>query len=180
MAEALLARKLANCGIEANVSSTGLIEAGRPATPEGATVMGKRGFDLGPHRSRVLDFEQVKRADLVLGMARQHVREAYLAAPGRLERIFTLREIVRRGEAVGPCDGDLGRWLARVAGGRRPTELVGESPEDDVADPYGQPVEQYERTADVLDDLTGRLARLLCGGREPIAAAEGQHGASER
>jgi protein-tyrosine-phosphatase len=103
-------------------------------------------------------------ADLVIGMARSHVREAVaLAGPAVVNRAFTLKEIVRRGEERGgraagePVDA----WLARLAAGRRINDLLGDSDADDVADPIGGPRRHYERTATELDDLTARLARLL-------------------
>ncbi|HVW34080.1 MAG TPA: hypothetical protein VHL53_16205, partial [Acidimicrobiia bacterium] len=101
------------------------------------------------------------------GMGRSHVREAVaLAGPGVLPRAFTLKELVRRGEARGGRGPDepLGDWLARLAAGRRPADLLGENPADDVADPVGGPKKDYERTAAELDDLATRLARLLAGG----------------
>jgi hypothetical protein len=88
-----------------------------------------------------------------------------LAAPAVLERAFTLKEIVRRGEERGGrAPGEpLGEWLARLSAGRRPVDLLAEAEADDVADPIGGPRRSYERTAKELDDLTARLARLLGG-----------------
>jgi hypothetical protein len=43
------------------------------------------------------------------------------------------------------------------------SDLVGDDPEDDVADPIGRPRSEYEVTADELDDLTGRFVALLIG-----------------
>ena len=97
-------------------------------------------------------------------MARRHVREAVaLAGPPVMGRAFTLKEIVRRGEERGgrAPDEPLEDWLARLAAGRRPAELLGDDVADDVADPIGGPRRGYERTAEELDDLTARLARLL-------------------
>jgi protein-tyrosine-phosphatase len=102
--------------------------------------------------------------DLLLGMARSHVREAVaLAGPAVLGRAFTLKEIVRRGEERGGrAPGEpLEAWLARLAAGRRVNDLLGDSDADDVADPIGGPRRSYERTAVELDDLTARLAGLL-------------------
>lgn len=167
MAAALLGRHLDEAGIEAVVSSAGLLFDGRPATDHGQAVMADRGIDTSGHRSRKLRGDIVNAADLVIGMARDHVREAVaLAGPALMARAFTLKEIVRRGEERGGrAPGEsLEGWLARLSAGRRPADLLGNVDVDDVADPIGGPRRGYERTAQELDDLTTRLARLLGGG----------------
>jgi len=163
MAAVLLARHLEDAGVKARVSSAGLLFDGKPVTDHGLAVMADRGIDTSGHRSRRLTGELVDTADLVLGMARSHVQEAVALVPGALRRTFTLKEIVRRGEeSGGPAAGEpLDAWLARLGSGRRPSDLLGESDADDVADPIGGPRRGYQRTADELDDLTARLARLL-------------------
>jgi protein-tyrosine phosphatase len=164
MAAALLTRRLDDAGVKAVVSSAGLLFDGKPATDHGVAVMAERGVDTSGHRSRRLRPDVVAEADLIVAMARSHVREAVaLAGPGVLPRTFTLKEIVRRGEERGgrAADEPLAAWLARLATGRRTADLLGESDVDDVADPIGGPRRDYERTAAELDDLTARLARLL-------------------
>jgi protein-tyrosine-phosphatase len=163
MAAALLARRLDDAGLKATVSSAGLLFDGKPVTDHGRAVMADRGIDTSGHRSRRLTRQLVDGADLVLGMARGHVREAVALAPETLGRAFTLKEIVRRGEESGgrAPDEPLDVWLARLGSGRRPSDLLGESDADDVADPIGGPRRSYQRTAEELDDLTARLARLL-------------------
>ncbi len=107
-------------------------------------------------------------ADLVVGMAREHVRETVIRRPDRYGRVFTLREIVRRGDEAGPRGPDetVDDWLGRLHAGRTPSAHLGASPLDDVADPVGRGPEVYERTAAELDVLVGRLADLLW---EPVA-----------
>ena len=164
MAAALLARRLEEARVKAVVRSAGLLFDGRPATDHGVAVMAARGIDTSEHRSRKLRPDLLTGVDLVIGMARDHVREAVvLAGPTLLERTFTLKEIVRRGEERGGrAPGEpLEEWVARLHAGRRPTDLLGDFDADDVADPIGGPRLSYERTAEELDDLTARLARLL-------------------
>ena len=168
MAAALLSRRLNDAGAEAVVSSTGILFDGKPATEHGVAVMADRGIDTSRHRSRKLRAEMVTEADLVIGMAREHVAEALAFGPEVWGRAFTLKEIVRLGEEQGGREpGEpLQQWLtrlheARMQSGRRPTDLFSPSADDDVADPIGGPRRSYQRTADQLDDLTARLARLL-------------------
>ena len=163
MAAALLGRRLEEAGVKAVVSSAGLLFDGKPATDHGRAVMADRGIDTSGHRSRRLRPDLLSGADIVIGMARTHVREAVALAPDAMGRAFTLKEIVRQGEERGGrAPGEsVEAWLARLVAGRRLSDLLGESDADDVADPIGGPRRAYERTADELDDLTARLARLL-------------------
>jgi protein-tyrosine phosphatase len=165
MAEALLRHRLAAAGVDARVSSAGLHPGGRPATPHGIEVMAARGLDTRGHLSRQLATELVAPADLILGMAREHVREVAVIDPAALDRTFTLKELVRLGEQAGPRTGGegLADWLARVGRGRERQRLmgVGHDPDYDVEDPVGRGREDYEATASELDDLLARLVALI-------------------
>jgi protein-tyrosine phosphatase len=163
MAAAFLSRQLDDAGVEAVVSSVGLLFDGRPATDYGQAVMADRGIDTSAHRSRKLRPEMLASADLLIGMAREHVREAVVLEPDVWGRAFTLKEVVRLGEERGGrAPGEpFEQWLARLHEGRRRSDLLGESEADDVADPIGGPRRSYQRTAEELDDLTARLARLM-------------------
>jgi protein-tyrosine phosphatase len=159
MAESLLRALLAERGIEGvEVSSAGLLPGGMPATAHARfTVAG-----LEDHSSRQLTPELLADADLVLAMAREHIREAALLCDC-LTRTYTLKEIVRRGAARGPrrAGESVGEWLARIGAGRKPSDLVGDSPDDDVADPIGSSLATYRATAAELERLLGSLADLL-------------------
>ncbi|MDP9019736.1 MAG: hypothetical protein M3N25_02860, partial [Actinomycetota bacterium] len=71
-------------------------------------------------------------------------------------------ELVRRGRAMGSRrpGQSLGEWLRRAHVGRRPADLLGDDPDDDVADPIGGPDHRYAVTADELDQLIGELVGL--------------------
>lgn len=163
MVEVLLARSLANAGIPARVHSAGLLPSGRAASEGAQEVMADRGLDLGDHVSTQISPELVASSDLVIGMAREHVREVAVLDPSAFPRTFTLKELVRRGRQVGPQYGDepLDDWLARLHQGRRATHHLGESSDDDVADPIGQRLARYQRTADELVDLVAALTMML-------------------
>ncbi len=166
MAEALLRQRLGDLGIDARVSSAGLLEAGNPASAHGVDILRGRGLDMTTHRSRRMSREILSEADLILGMAREHVREAVVIDAGMWARTFTLKELVRRGEAAGPRQGGetLQQWLARVGQGRRVADLMGSSPADDITDPIGGPRSAYERLAAELDDLIDRLVAVAFAG----------------
>ena len=162
MAAALLRSALATRGVDATVSSAGLFRGGVPASPGSVKAMARRGLDLDEHRSRTVTTDLLGHADLVLGMARLHIREAVLAVPDVWPHAFTLKELVRRGAGAGrrPPEEPLETWLARVHEGRRRADLIGDDPADDVADPVGGPDRLYLETADELEELVGRLVDL--------------------
>jgi len=166
MAEVLLRHRLGQLGVDARVASAGLLRPGQPASAHGVDILRGRGLDLTAHRSRAMSRELLRSADLVLAMAREHVREAVVLEPSLWPRTFTLKELVRRGEAAGPRrPGEpLGDWLTRVGHGRRISDLSGASPDDDVADPYGGPRPAYERMVTEMDSLIDRLVALLFAG----------------
>lgn len=171
MAEALLRHRLAAVGVDADVSSAGLHPGGRPATPHGVATMADRGLDLSGHRSRQIDAPLLLAADLVIGMTREHVREAAVLLPDVLGRAFTLKELVRTAAVTGPRRGgeDLDGWLRRLAAERSRSDLlgVGHDEELDVADPVGLGRADYERTARLLDGLLGQVVALAFPAHRP-------------
>ena len=162
MAEAFLRERLRRDGVDATVHSAGLLQSGRPATDHGVSVLADLGLDIRAHRSRTIDERLLGGADLVLGMAREHVREAVVLVPEIWPRAFTLKELVRRAIDVGPrTPGQpLDEWLAKCHAGRSHAELLGDSHEDDVADPIGMAKGAYARTAGLVLELVDRLAEL--------------------
>jgi hypothetical protein len=105
-------------------------------------------------------------------MTRQHVREVCAGYGASIDHTFTLKELVRRGEEVGArVDGEsVYPWLARVAAGRKPADLMGDDADDDIADPVGRPRSVFEDTADELEDLLRRFVVLLAGAPPRSAA----------
>jgi protein-tyrosine phosphatase len=166
VAEALLRHKLDAAGVaDVHVHSAGLLESGRAAPDDNVAVMAARGVDLSDHRSRRVDAAMLGDADLVIAMAREHVREVAVGTPDAWPRTFTLRELVRRGTEIGPRQAGqpLDEWLAKAHIGRTASALLGASPEDDVADPMGKPSRAYEQAAEEIDALVDRLVALVWG-----------------
>ena len=159
MAAALLASKLAERGVDADVRSAGMLEGGRPAWPEAAAAMAEWGLDLAPHVSNQMIGPIVRDADLVLGMTREHAREAIALEPSAYSRVFTLKEVVRVGETRPRSRQPLETWLAEVAEQREVEDLLGADSADDVEDPIGGPLEAFRNTATELDVLLDRLVR---------------------
>lgn len=163
MLEVFLGSALRARGADAHVHSAGTLADGRPAVREVVEVSAERGHDLRPHLSRRLSPELVVGADLVLPLAREHLREIVVLAPEAFARTFTPKELVRRAAAVGGRRrGEaLGDFLSRVHEGRTPQQLMGNDAGDDVVDPIGGPRSGYERTAVELEQLALAIAALL-------------------
>jgi protein-tyrosine phosphatase len=163
IAAALLVARLRELRVDAVVESAGVREAD-PLIDEGALLaLDGHGIDLRIHRSRRLDAAMMRPATLILGLEREHVREAVLLDPSVWPRTFTLKEIVRRGEAVGARQRgeSIEEWLARAQADRVQQQLLGTDPIDDVKDPYGGAPGDYEEAAEEIDDLVTRLVRLV-------------------
>jgi len=162
MVEAFLRRRLADLGVQATVSSAGRLSEGLRADADAVRALSAVGIDASTHRSRRLTAASAAKADLVLAMARDHVRHAVSLDEGAWPRCFTIKQLVRRGEEVGPRSPGqpFDEWLAKVHAGRERADLVGAAPDDDVADPIGGGREVFRRTAVELDDLTARLVDL--------------------
>jgi len=166
MAEVLLRRALEARGIDAVVRSAGLRPGGFPASPGSVRAMARRRLVLDGHCSHQLLVDDVTRADLVVCMARSHAREAVVLHPVSWPRTFTLKELVRRGGAIGPRrpDQPFDEWLTDLGRGRQRGALMGADPDDDVADPIGGPDTAYEATAALLEDLITRAVALAFPG----------------
>jgi protein-tyrosine phosphatase len=168
MAQAMLARELAARGQPVRVTSAG-VAAGRPAPVPGeiAAVLAGYGLDVTGHRSAAVTAGDLGRASLILTMAREHLRHAVVLEPAAWPRAFTLRELARRaGRAGARAPGEpLAHWLARAHAGRTRMELLGDGEPDDVPDPFGGRLSDYQRAAAQISAAVAELARLGWGPR---------------
>jgi protein-tyrosine phosphatase len=163
VAAALFRRHAAGLRNPVLVGSAGLLDGGNRSPSEILSAMEGFGIDLTDHHSKQVTPEVVDEADVVVGMARRHAREVVLLDPDAWSRTFTLKELVRRGEKLGPRQPEesVSAWLDQLHQGRERMDLVGRSSEDDVSDPLGGPMSAYKASAREIDDLTGRLTSLL-------------------
>lgn len=163
IAAALLEMRLQETAPDVVVESAGLRETDASLDEGALRVLDRRGVDLRRHHSRAIDSAMVGEATLVLGLEREHVREAVLLDPSTWPRTFTLKEIVRRGEAEGArrAGESIPDWIDRAHADRTQRDLLGADRADDIADPFGGPPGAYEDAAEEIDDLVCRLVSLL-------------------
>ncbi len=146
------------------VSSAGIIGwEGSAAMPETVSAARERGVDVAPHVARRLLPGMAQSADLVLCMAREHADAVIGSVPGVRDKTFTLKELVRLLDELGPsAPADL---AARVSGAAeiRAGGFRGNPLDDDVIDPLGLPIDSYRAVAWEVDEWTERLAEALAG-----------------
>ncbi|MDQ1520469.1 MAG: protein-tyrosine phosphatase [Actinomycetota bacterium] len=125
------------------------------------------GVDLASHRSELLTVSALEESDIVVAMERAVVRSAVVLMPSVWPRTFTLKELVRRAESIGPraTDEPIARWVARVHDGRTTTDMQGDDRVHDVNDPYAGPRRGYAKLVAELDSLTAAFAHLGWGER---------------
>lgn len=164
MAKALFRERMADAGCDVRVASAGFVEAGIEPPPEVVEVLAAKGVALSGHRSRELTSDLIHAADLVVTMTRQHLIEVVTTAPDAWDRAFTLVDLIRRGEAIGPVPGDraLARWVRQVHGGRTRSGLLRLDLADDIVDPMGGRPKDFEDVADHIEGLIDRLVALVC------------------
>ncbi len=109
MAEAMLKARVSAGGLEDKVLvlSAGLAAYGDyPSSPHAQAAMAKRGLDLTAHRSRQLQPELVKAADIILTMTAAHKRAIAAAAPEAVGKVYTLAEYAGvEGDVADPFGG---------------------------------------------------------------------------
>ncbi|MHB8440254.1 MAG: arsenate reductase/protein-tyrosine-phosphatase family protein [Acidimicrobiales bacterium] len=167
MAHGYLAQLARRQDLAVEVESAGTYPGTRRIADEAVRAMGEAALGMEERISRPLDAGEVAAMDLVLAMAREHVREAVILHPPAWPRAYTLKELVRRGEEVGPRpeESSLDEWLELVGAGRSRAELLGASDSDDVADPNGEPLSVVRDTYREIADLVDRMVALVRPGR---------------
>jgi protein-tyrosine phosphatase len=164
MAAAILERRLAERGVEASVASAGTRPWNAGATDHAVTVMHEMGLDVSAHENCQVTVEMVERADLVLGMTRQHVNFLTSRRPDAADRTFLVGELARLGEQIGPRaeSESASEWAERASAARPPLHPLGRAV-DEIDDPVGLPIEVYRDTAAALDQRLTEIASLLSG-----------------
>jgi protein-tyrosine-phosphatase len=158
MAEALFRHEVDSRGVQ-GVETGSMGTWGQdhsPATAEAVETMRGRGLDMTAHRGRTADEATLAHADLIVVMTSVHAREVEdvdHAAGARTRLLKELSELVPGELPPGPPEERLSGLLAAT---RPPWRR-----DMDLDDPYGMPLNVYERTAEILYEHISKLARLL-------------------
>jgi protein-tyrosine phosphatase len=144
-----------------DVTSAGLsAHTGSPAAPEMAAVARKRGYRLDEHRSRRLDRDLLRTADLVITMTAAQRAEVQRLLPASIPRTFSLAEFAM---LLGSADmtAPVSVPDAAVTAHRRRPYCVGDGSAADVEDPYGRPLDRFVKAARHIDRLVDGVVRSV-------------------
>jgi protein-tyrosine phosphatase len=163
MGAALLQSHLAAAGLSAQVSSAGTLRTGLAVDPDAVKAASEWGVDISGHVPRLVSRAIVddEGADLIVTMARRHLREVAVMSRNVFARTFTARELGRRLTDFGGTPADLPSLLAAIGGDRRPSQMMTDDLLDDIPDPYGTGLANVRHTATELDQLAQLFARRL-------------------
>jgi len=148
------------------VVSLGTLDLGPvPALPEAVTMAESYGLDLSGHRAQNVADGHLDACDLVLGFERMHVAAAVVDGGARLERTFTLPELLNLLDAIPepPRQAEaMQRARARIelAHTVRPHDHRANAVPE-IADPLGKTPVAQRRIADELRTLVTDLSRRL-------------------
>lgn len=167
MAEGLLRKRLESAP-RFVVSSGGFLPGGRAVDPFAARAMAALNIDVDKHRSRQLNPEVLRRASLIITMTSDHVRQAVDMAPQSWPRLFSLSDLAGRMSAVGPRrEGEeFADYVGRLHFGRTAAaamSAMSAGATGDIADPYGESLSAFERTALQLDRYSALVASSILG-----------------
>jgi len=161
------------------VSSAGVAALdGNPAVPEAVAAMRRVGIDITGHRARRLTSPIVAGSDCVLAMEEGQRRAITSLAPGVFEgRVFLLMKLGEAAERV--LEGGTGTWpetgpegalgcLSRAAAAfESGADWLREPQYYEVEDPFGYPLEEFERAARKMSSTIDPLLEALLGGKLP-------------
>ncbi|MBT9606338.1 low molecular weight phosphatase family protein [Microbacterium sp.] len=173
IAEYLIAEAMR--GEDVVVASAGVGALVGKSAPQPAQALAKdRGMDISQHVAQQVGMDMIRRADLVLGMARDHRRHLVEMMPSIMRRTFTLREFARLTDAAGPqlpqavaaanarTPAEGMRAAVALAASLRGTILPpSDASEFDVVDPYRQSDDVYRRSFEELIPAADRVSSYL-------------------
>ncbi|MGD9705915.1 MAG: low molecular weight phosphatase family protein [Acidimicrobiia bacterium] len=163
LAAALLTKRLGDAGVAATVRSAGVIHTRLPVDELAVAVGRELGVEIGGHAPRRVTASAIAEdgTDLVIGLARSHVREVVALDASAWDRSFTLKELARVvGREQLAVATDPAGWQQRFGSGRSAYDLLGEDERDDIADPYRRSLATHRAVATEIDRL---LATVVDG-----------------
>lgn len=130
-------------GCDVSTAGTFVME-GQPVSWRTRDALAAHGLGAAAHRSRQLGAGHLEEADLVIGLAVEHVEWVRREHPAAADKTVTLERLVRDGLDGGPWDG---------------VEL--DPSWEDVADPGGGELPEFAAAAAQIVPLVHRLHEFL-------------------
>jgi protein-tyrosine phosphatase len=140
-----------------------------PLHEHAATVLAGRLGEVAPHTSQPLSSAVIGASDLILTASRRQRGIVVKAVPAAIGRTFTIRQFARLSDAVtapppmsAPDDPTgQGRWLVTAAKLARSSLQPVPGADEDLPDPMGGSLADFETCADRLQDAIDRILRPL-------------------
>lgn len=162
MAEALLQAK---AGDRFRVRSAGVFAIeGSPAAGDATQALSEKGVSLSGHKSRRLDLDSARWADVILTMTESHKRSVQQQFPETAGKVYTLREysdddpeIKKTWERLEACYAEL--EIQRALSHRKEVRDLEEEtarleqalPSYDISDPFGGTAEDYRTACEEIE-----------------------------
>lgn len=173
MAESMLRRLAEQKRLAIEVRSAGVATSnGLPVSARAAETLRRRELPV-PDGSTVLTVDAAEWADLILTMTSGHKQAVLARFPVAAGKTYTLKEYALIGEEamndLAEAERIYAEWQLKQALGeplpdadrKRLLELQRRLPDFDIADPFGGPLEVYERCADEIAEALEKAARKL-------------------
>ena len=155
-----------------SVGTHGLV--GQGVDPGSAALLDAAGVDHGEFTARRASASLLEEADLILGMAREHVTWVADEAPRSALGAFTLLQLARLVSALGSDepwssrlahldpDDVVARWtlVRQTAAASRHRRLVRSLRRNDIPDPYRQGPEQFAAMGRQIDEAVAALLEV--------------------
>ena len=140
-----------------------------PIHEHAATVLTQRLGQVAPHTARPLSDSVIGGADLILTASRRQRGIVVKAVPAAIGRTFTILQFARLCGAVAPLSPEAvpddptgqGRLLVTEAKLARSALQPVPGDQEDLPDPMGGPLADFEVCADRLEDAIDRILRPL-------------------
>ncbi len=136
-----------------------------PLHPSATTVLAERIPAVAEHYSRQLKPAMIQQADLVLTATRKHRGVVVSTVPAAVGRTFTILQFARLCDQVGSIAAteptDAARRLVIEAKLARSSLQPVPGEDDDLPDPMGHGIAEFEVCADRLQDAIDRILRPL-------------------
>lgn len=175
MAEGFLRKIAEERRLNITVYSAGIAPSpGAPMSRHAATILGNKGITVGHHAQAAMG-KLITWADLILTMTVNHKRAVIQAYPQALDKIHLLKEYVEDNPEVLSSIAESESFYSEIEMKRvlsQPIsvlerqhvwELENRLPDYDIFDPFGGTLSDYERCAEELQQLVGKLVKKLVG-----------------
>ena len=172
LGERLLARNLAQAGLEIAVSSAGTHAlVGGVVPTEVSSYANFQQSSVDGHQPRQLTEEMIEQSDLILTAERAHRSEVVSLVPRASTKTFTIKQFARlatehevlieKGDLASLQISDLRELVAEIADFRSLATPLDNLSDDDVADPYKRSQTAYDTANNEINEAQRAISNFF-------------------